>query len=55
MFSRKQTKWMKMIGAAAILRRHPMLGLAAAAAGGVYAYYKLRGRSSHDVSEDDTF
>ena len=52
MFSRKSKKYMKVLGAAAVLKRFPMLSLAAVAAGGAFAYYKLRGRANRRMSED---
>lgn len=56
MFSRKKKNLMKVLGAAAVARRFPLLGLAAVAAGGAYAYYKMRGRSGHhDIMSDDQY
>lgn len=55
MLSRKTKKWMKGIGAVAVARRFPLLGIAAAAAGGAYAYYKLRGRRGGMSSDEDMY
>jgi predicted phage tail protein len=50
MFTRKHKNWMQVLGAAAVARRFPLLGIAAAAAGGAFAYYRLRGRSRRNMS-----